>query len=436
MKKRVLVAYCVAVATMMGCSNDISDNPAIDDTPTPLRDITLSRGEEAISNAQTEFAYRLIREVAASNEGENWVISPFATFANLSMMANGVSDSFLPEVSKALCYPEGATLGDINSYIRKMTGELMSLDNQVALTVAHSNWLDVSLCKPVPEYSSVAEEYYGAPVRTCNLDADDLARNPSNPLNKWLSGGLGFDYKFPANPGEILVSVSPTVVSFSGKWAVPFDPKDTSDKEFRNYSGTVTKVPMMNHTIANGEGLNGEDEYRCGYMQGAEFLDISYGNGAYFVRICLPKNDLTEFVRNLKYERYNASFYVKKISIPKFELRNEFKLDKQLENIGMGCLFGKSHDNVNRLDNFYTLNEKLDGLHTFVHNDNVVRFSIDESGAAMASADIMSSGVYSSSLIPPQRREYFTVDRPFFFMVIEKSTRTIMTAGAVYKLGK
>jgi len=335
------------------------------------------------------------------------------------MIANGVNDETFPEFVRTLCFPDGTTIEDINTYNKKMISELTSLDNQTDLVIMNANWLS-NKCQLVEGFSEIAEEYYNAPVRIVSLDG--LYSDQQHPVNQWFSQNLGKPYML-SDRIDVPFSVSPNIMKFKGSWAEKFNVKNTANREFTNYSGTVTSVPTMSNTFAS--------KFEHYFSNDCDVLQLHYGNSSYSLKIFLPENDITEFISSFNSEYYSnlthdRSSMEANVKLPKFSLQWEGNLDNQLRAMGLDKVLKL---NPGTFSKFYTAPDNENEL---MKHSTCVAFNVDEEGAEIKTVSTSQTGDVLSP--GPARSVDFNVNRPFFFMVVENSTNTIIAAGAVYEL--
>lgn len=416
MKKLLLSALSAAI--LSGCSD--SDGTS----GKKYEPIPLSRGETEIANAQEAFAYDLINVVATYKQGENWVISPLTDFIALSMVSNGASDETRGMFKKALHFPEEATMTEINAFNKKIVAELQNADSKVKFSIANANWLS-NKAVLVDEFNDIATEYYDAPVSVINLDNIEDA---SNPVQAWYRRQTDGEIKYISFMSEIL-SISASAVNFDAKWAQAFNKKDTEHQTFNNYDNSFSSVPTMTRDLG---------ETRVYYNDDCEMIRLSYGNSAYAMSIFLPEKgkDVTELVKEINTD------YVEKMQnlstkvflyLPRFECSNTIAEYEMLQKLGLN--FNTEIENrLPLLPNFYTINIPAatgSNYPLIFEHTNSVKITVDEEGTVIKAASNSSSGI---DISPDPVRHTFRVDRPFFYMISEKSTNSVIAAGTVYNL--
>lgn len=412
--KKLLTASLMLLA-LAGCSDDNGSGN------NEIKKIELSRSEQDLNEAQTDFSFRLINSVGTDRKTENWVISPYTSFVNLSMLANGADDKLVGEFISVLGFPEEATLEDVNNYNKKLLEILPALDLRTKIIISNSNWVDEN-CTPVEEFAAITGEYYNAPLNVASLM--DLKTNPNNPVNKWFSAKLEQPYMLK-DVMDNLYSITANIIKFKGEWAYKFKKENTVIRNFTNYFGGKKSVPTMVNLFDKG--------FKHYYSDEVDVLSLEFGNGSYNMVVFLPENDLNDFISGFTAEKFrNLSVdylaSMANIYLPKFSFSYDINLTENLSDMGLketvnGPWGGKFYK-------FYTLEKKSD-FESILHN-TYVSFGIDEEGGEVKALGSTQTGNVISP--GPSSVVDFKVDRPFFFMIVESQTSTVLAAGAVYDL--
>jgi serine protease inhibitor len=208
---------------------------------------------------------------------------------------------------------------------------------------------------------------------------------------------------------------------FKGDWQIPFDKKNTADAEFNNLNNNKKSVKMMNMTETVGYAMQSKNQA----------LRLPYGSGNYNMTIILPTNgnkqlSVNELVNSLnttEWEVINSNLRNQKVvvGLPKFGMEYEIKLNKVLSAMGMPTAFSDFAD----LSKISPPAGKL--IVGFVKQNTYV--AVDEVGTE--AAVVTTIGIELTSLpVYPE----FIANRPFVFIISEKSSNTIMFVGKVVNL--
>ena len=407
-KKMMLVAGLLGI--LAGCQNDEGGSSK---GPQPRKDIPLSRSEEQMTDESTDFAFRFFKQVNATEQKEpNWMISPLSASFALGMITNGAAGNTLTEMKETLGFST-ASLEEMNMYYRKLTDALLDLDNTAKLGIANSIWIKEGF-KIRDTFTGVNREMYDAQVE--NLDFT----SPTAPdvINAWCAE------KTNNCITEVIKNI-PSVARvyllnalyFKGIWAEKFDKADTREEEFTNTDGSIAKVQMMNQTANFG-------------FTGNEFFSVAefpYGNEAFAMVVLLPAENKTldESLAGLTYDNWkiwNKQLNSRELEVkfPRFELKYNKILKNDMTAMGIKDAFDAKADFSAMSDDdlFIGLLEQ----HTYI--------KVDEEGTEAAAVTV--SGFITSA--GPGGGMRFHVNRPFAFIIKEKSTGTILFMGKVTKL--
>jgi len=208
-------------------------------------------------------------------------------------------------------------------------------------------------------------------------------------------------------------------VYFKGSWRDGFDRGRTRFEPFHGADGSNRSVSMMNR-----------DPSPLLYSRGSgyEAVELLYGNGAFAMTVILPTSGATpaEVLSQLDaaaWRDLRSAFAEQKLglTLPKFRLEYERKLNADLTALGMGIAFDGA-----RADLYGIADVRPDRL--FISRVLQKTFvDVNEEGTEAAAATVVGIGVTSA----PSR---FVVDRPFLFVIHERLSGTILFIGQINSL--
>ncbi|MDP4228561.1 MAG: serpin family protein, partial [Bacteroidota bacterium] len=209
-------------------------------------------------------------------------------------------------------------------------------------------------------------------------------------------------------------------VYFKGSWLRKFDAGKTSNQPFALSDNQSISVPAM--------VTEGSFDYTSNDLFSS--VRMFYGQGNYSMCVLLPNNGKTvdDLINNLTDENWNTwmkSYYSHgdvHILLPKFKFSFEDELKKYLTNLGMGIAFDSD------LANFSKINNQARLCISRVKHKSYV--DVNEEGteaAAVTSVEIICTSA------GPDQTIYFTVNRPFLFVIREEKSNTIIFIGKVMK---
>ncbi|MBR5204794.1 MAG: serpin family protein [Bacteroidaceae bacterium] len=405
--KTKLVLLLGFFALLTSCNNDENSSIEIKDR----KDIALSRAEEQLANESTEFAFRLFQQINSTEKQSNWMISPLSASMALGMMTNGAAGNTLEEIKSTLGFSD-FNLDGMNVYYQKLTTELLDLDNTTQLNIANSIWVKEGL--PIYEtFIKANQEKYDAKVNHINFSSPEA----KSIINNWCTEETNNNIKnasssFSANTSFALINA----LYFKGIWKKQFKKENTKKESFTNSDGTKTEVPMMNQTehflFANYDNFN--------------MAEFQYGNEAFSMVIILPNEGITlnESLQNLTYENWEEWEKRRiskelKVKLPRFEINYEKDLTENIQALGVKEAFKENAD----FSSMSSENFHLNLLTQFAS------IKVNEEGTEATTSTIIGS----DTNIAPNNSNFY-VNRPFAFMIKEKSTGTILFMGKVTKL--
>lgn len=200
----------------------------------------------------------------------------------------------------------------------------------------------------------------------------------------------------------------------------PFKIEDTRNLSFYNeYGVTIANVPMM---FRKG----GCSHIRVPSLE-AEIIELAYGFDQKFSMVVVLPNKripLIKVIDNLRIlglhtivDNLNQSEEDPDLEIylPRFSISSDFRLNSILREMGLTDVFDERLANLSKISKHATF------VSQFIQK---VVIDVDEKGTVASAA---SAAILSFQSIPSQ----FYVNRPFAFMIIERTTNTILFCGHV-----
>lgn len=410
MFKRVFVILAL-FGVLAACQNDENISQL---KPKVRKDIVLSPSERVMTNRGTDFAFRLFNQVCRTEtEKPNIFISPLSASLALSMTANGANGNTLAEMQTTLGFsPSSFSPDEMNSYNQKLTSALLDLDNTTQINIANSIWVRKGF-KVYDSFVDVNQDYYNAEVR--NLDfASSTAKDI---INQWCADKTNQRIKdvikeIPADMRLYLINA----LYFKGTWTSKFDKSNTAYESFSNADGSKAMVPMMNQTAS------------FNYFQNDCFsiAEFPYGNEAFSLVVLLPVEGKTldEGLSGLTYEHWDewiSEMHGRELEVkfPKFELKYDKDLIEDMKDMGMKDAF-----DVNKADF-----SKMSAADLYIGLlQQFTYIKVDEEGTEASAVTVV--GMLDTS-VGPSSPIHFYVNKPFTFLIKEKSTGAILFMGKI-----
>ena len=372
-------------------------------------DIDLTRSQQVLVENGNSFAFRLLEQVNLEEEKENVCISPFSVSQALSMTLNGAAGNTAAEMISALGF-DGYTQTEINAYQQIMNQALLSLDPLTSIAIANSIWIrdDYAVRR---EFVDTNTYYYEAEVQNLPFDAAALKA-----INDWC------DTKTRGRIDKILDNIAAddimfllNALYFKGSWVQKFDKTKTAEADFYLANGNQTKVNMM---YQKAEFPYYEDD-------AAQVVELPFGNEAFSMVFVLPRQgvDMNELIENLNATNWDnwlqqlgkTEIHLK---LPRFQLEYEKELIATMSAMGMQSAFDPQRADFSLINAARNLYIGLLKQKTFV--------KVDEEGAEAAAVTVV--GMKLTSAMPEIQ---MTLDRPFLFVIKEKSTSCVLFMGKI-----
>ncbi len=361
--------------------------------------------------ASNQFGCKLLKELYQERPKENLFISPYSIFTALGMTYNGAAGTTQKAMADCLGISQMPP-GRLNPAVLELKKRLSAIP-KVEVLIANSLWARKGITFN-PQFIATNQRFYQAEVT--NLDFF----NPQAParINNWVrekTKGKITSIIDNIKPEAVLFLIN--AVYFKGRWQKEFDPKFTQEHDFYLIDGTKKKVPMMSRSD------------RFNYLETEKFqaIGLPYGDGKMSMFIFLPGkgSSLQEFIselniKDLKKWLTEFSSLRGELLLPRFKLEYKTSLNNSLKKLGMGEAFDLERANFSLMAKSKLRFAIGDVLHkTFVE--------VNEEGteaAAVTSVEMVMSAV-------PMERFRMVVDHPFFFLIQENDTGTILFAGVV-----
>ena len=368
--------------------------------------IPLKAGMEKRVQQDNAFAFDLFRQVLINNADEkNIFISPLSVSIALGMAWNGANGETKAEMATALKM-SGMTEDEINEYYQIMLTALPEVDPSTKLNIANSLWYRTGF--PVKdEYLKVNSDYFNAEVRELDFAKPDAL----SIINGWCAEKTNNLIKNPldkisADAMMYLINA----IYFKGIWVKKFE-KDTYKANFYAEGGNTVQVDMMQQKDTFG--------YREDEM--AQYLDLPYGNKAFSMTVILPRENKTtdEVLETLDTEKWNNiingfSSHEVQVYLPKFKTTGKYELKEPLMQMGMVKAFTDQAD----FSNISDINLLISRI---IHSTYC---SVDQEGTEAAAVTVVEFELTSMPM-----NYVFNANRPFIFVIREKSTGVILFMG-------
>lgn len=409
---RILFACALfaALTLELGCTHSVSPESG-------KQDLSLSFIEKKVVSASGGFAFDLLGKISEEERGRNFFVSPLSVSVALAMTLNGAEGQTYDDMKKTLGL-EGLSDDEINQSYQRLIALFGKLDSHVKFTIANSIWCRNTF--PVPDtFINVNKEYFDADVRVLNFGDPGAA----DVINSWVSDKTSGKIKkildSPIDPDVVMYLID--ALYFNGTWKYTFDKNATKPKPFYYSDGRSGDVATM--TV--------HDTLK--YFSNEKFAvaELPYGNGDYSMLVLLPASasSLDELTGSLSSSAYQAILAGLRpadvqVAMPKFSVKYDTLLNHALTSLGMGLAFDDEKADFSRM--------KMADYRGVLFISRVIHstyINVNEEGTEAAAATAVEMSYRSSE--GGTGPVFFTVDRPFLFLIKENQENTVMFMGAV-----
>ncbi|HET6416579.1 MAG TPA: serpin family protein [Polyangiales bacterium] len=373
-------------------------------------------GQLARDNAA--FAWDFYRE--AAKPGENLFLSPHSISVALAMTWAGARRETEAEMADAMHF----TLGqerlhaafnalDLELQKRAEAGSAEApLPFRLNVTNALFGQVGFSLLDP---FLDTLAQHYGAGMRLMDFVAETEQSRLA--INQWVSERTEQRIEELIAPGIIDAATRLVLVNaiyFTASWAEPFDEAATRDAAFRRLDGSEVMVPTMHQTV---QAVYGEGE-------GFQATELPYDGQQLAMLLLVPDEGKFAALEEALSERMvdeiraGLSTHLVELAFPKFSFRSNVPAKAPLQALGMVAAFGPGQADFSGMTDTAPL-----FIQDVVHQAFV---AVDERGTEAAAATAVIVG--ETSAPPPAT---LTVDRPFIFAIIDRTTGATLFLGRV-----
>ena len=409
--KRIYQLILIVLFTA-GCSRQ---NDLIIQVPDEAKTIQLTANQGKRVTQDNEFAFDLLKKTITASGETNVFVSPLSVSIALGMTWNGAIGTTKTEMEAALKM-NGMSATDINDYYRIMLSTLPSIDPTTKLSIANSLWYRTGL-EVKPDFLKVNSDYFNAYIKQMDF-SQAWAKDT---INNWCAKKTNDLIKNPLDkisPDAIMYLVN--AIYFKGIWRKHFETKNTHEANFTNELGNQVKVNMMYQ----------KDTFNFVQDDNAQYLDMPYGNNAFCMTVILPNDGKTidNVLNYLTTDSWNNTIKysqtkVVEVYFPRFKTQNKFLLNDPLKNMGMNLAFTDNADFTNIANAPLKITRVLHDTY----------LEVTEEGTEAAAVTIVEVGITSVLNAPIP---VFRVNKPFLFVIREKSTGVILFIGKMGNVDK
>lgn len=372
-----------------------------------------------VVGGNTEFAFDLYGEFRKTPG--NVACSPFSLSMAMAMVWAGTQGQTETDIATALHFtrPQSEVHGAFNALDQTLEAPARGF----VLHIANSIWANPGSAPKAPFLETLGLNY-GAGLHLVDLTNGAVA---APAINGWVSAqtnGHITDIVSPADFKSNTLLALANAIYFSGKWTVPFQASRTHTVDFHRLDDGLSPVPTMAASIATGYAKGGD-------FEAAEFPYDGLVTKASMLVIMPPSGGLDAFEQSLDAAKLGAivsalETHVVDVELPRFDVRSTPEVRTAFEALGLGRLFtGVAGDFGPMMIPAPTYVQEI------LHEATV---AIDEEGTEASAATVVIFGVDGGVSIdppPPPPPAVFHVDRPFLFVIRDRTTGSVLFVGRV-----
>ena len=370
----------------------------------------LHAGDDRMVEGLNRFGVACYQQLARGDG--NLIFSPFSISTALSMVINGARGRTASEISSVLgqVSPDASQARAFSS----LTGQLREAGNLGAnqLLDANALWAQRGISLE-PDFQRTMESFFGAKATQL-----DFARNPESTraaINSWTEQHTRGKIHDLFGPGSLSTEtriVLSSAIYFNGKWARPFEEKETSRAVFKAAKGGEVQTNFMNQTG------------RFGYAEtpSLQVLEMKYAGTGFAMDLFLPKPGRT--LAEVEGQLASLATWLSmledrsvEVAIPNFRAESGFSLRETLSRMGMPDAFRGSADFSG-----------IDGHRNLALSDVLHKAFVDVSEKGTEAAAATGTAAVLVRMVVPQHT-VFRADHPFLFVIRDTRTGLILFAG-------
>jgi len=370
----------------------------------------------------TAFAFDLYQAVRPSTG--NLVYSPYSISLAFAMAYGGARGETATQMADTLHYTLPGdqfhpAFNALDLDLARRPDQVTNVDekDRFQLSIANSLWGQDGW-PFLPEYLDLLALNYGAGMRLVNFE--NAPESVRRQINDWVSDQTRRRIQDIIPPGMIDPStrlVLANAIYFKATWEYEFDANETSDEPFTLLNGETVRVPMM--------GMETGRNFAYASGDGWQAVALPYKGGLTEMVVIVPDSGNFEaFESTLTADRYNQIVSALQpqdvnLSMPKFTFETQYGLSDTLVQMGMQDAFDPAMADFSGMDGQRDL---------YIGNALHKAFiAVDEKGTEAAAATVI---IMQAMALMPQGI-VLTIDRPFFYVIRDVPTGTILFMGRV-----
>ena len=350
----------------------------------------------------------------AGQPGENAVCSPLNLYMALALLAEVTEGETRQQVLDLL---NAAGIDALRTQAGHVWNAHYCADSASTCTLANSVWMDSDLSYDGSVLETLTDKYYASAFQG-DLGTAEMDKL----LQEWINeqtGGLLEEQAHNLHMDPATVFALASTIYYRAKWTNEFWEGANTEDVFHGAAGDVTAT-YMNTCLTYGPYYWGEDF-------GAVSLGLEDGSRMWLVlpdeghspEDVLASGHALELILGNPYESENQKSLRVNLSLPKFDIVADRKLNDALKTLGLTDVFDPESAEFSLIQTEDSC--WLDSV------DHAARVAIDEEGVTAAAYTVM---MMCGAAMPPEDEMDFILDRPFLFVITSRDNLPLF-AGVV-----
>lgn len=365
-----------------------------------------------VVNSNNQFAFDLYRKINAHDSGKNIFVSPFSISTALAMTYEGSSNNTRKQMGDVL----RLNLADAQrqeGFSTLLAQTKAGTGKHYKLNVANALWGQKQYHFE-PPFISAASKYYGGGLKS--VDFANNTEGTREEINRWVEDHTENMIRELLKQGDIK-SNTPLVLTnaiyFKGNWASQFKAAATKDDKFNVSDTKKVEVPMMRQT----------GHFPFVRIDSMTAIDLPYEGNDLSMIVILPSGDAEKLGEELSVDtihklRSQMRSREVDVTLPRFKLEARYGLGPILSEMGMPDAFSEMRADFSGMTGSPNLY-----ISAVIHK---ARIEVNEEGSEAAAATAV---IMIPKSMEVDMKETFRADRPFIFMIVHKTTGSILFMG-------
>ncbi|MGO8836774.1 MAG: serpin family protein [Limisphaerales bacterium] len=367
---------------------------------------------QKLAAANTGFAFDLLKQIAGEQPNANIFISPLSVSTVLQMVANGAAGDTQAEMQRVL-KTTGLPAEVLAAAVKNLNQSLNSQTN-VILNLANAIWFQDGMHLK-PGFVATNSRFFQAELAPVDFKKPESAQIINDWADNHTHGRIKDVVRWPFDPLTKVILAN--AIYFKGKWDRPFDKSSTKPRPFHLAGGNEKRVPTM------------WQRGHFSYQEGDSFqaVRLPYAGGRLQMYLFLPgtNSNPAKFLAGMDHDTWGdkilPGFRDREgtLAFPRFKIEYDVLLNDPLKALGIRHAFEDADFSAMASEPLFVSKVKQK---SFV--------DVNEEGTEAAAVTMVN--MVGAIAMNPLKPFEMIVDRPFFFVIEDSETQSILFMGTVY----